>query len=383
VILLAAAAGAFWLSRDDPAKAAGPAAPQLVPVQVATAVRENVPIYLTGLGLVQAFNTVTVRARVDGELQRVLFTEGQLVKKGDLLAVIDPRPFQDALDEATAKVAQDQANLANAQLILGRETKLEANQFVPTATVDTQRTMVTQLQQQLALDQAAKSDAATQLSYTQLTSPLDGRTGVRLVDQGNIVHATDLTGVVVITQLQPISVISTLTQDDLPQVRDALNAGSVPVTAFTTDGATDLGSGTLSLIDNEIDQTTGTIRLKSTFPNAQEKLWPGQSVEIRVVQRIQADAVTVPSPALERGGTGFFVYVVGANDIVEARPVKPGQIAAGRAVIETGLAPGERVVTAGQYRLEPGTRISVESAPPGATAPGPTAPQATAPSTGG
>jgi multidrug efflux system membrane fusion protein len=362
--MLAVGAGAAaWLTRGGPADAAQSAPPPAVPVEVATVARQDVPVYLTGLGTVQAFNTVAIKTRVDGELQQVLFREGQKVKKGDLLAVIDPRPFQAALDEATAKVEQDQANLANAQLILSRDTTLTAKQFTTVETTDTQRAQVAQLQAQLALDQAAKSDAATQLSYTQLTSPLDGVTGVRLVDQGNIVHATDTTGLVVITQTEPISVLSTLPEDDLAAVRTALQAGTAQVSAFTADGANELGSGALSLIDNEIDQATGTIRLKSTFPNTDQQLWPGQFVQLRLLQRTEHNALTVPAPALQRGQDGFFVYVVNADDTVQSRPVKPGQIAKGRAIIEDGLTAGERVVTSGQYRLEPGSKISVSSSP--------------------
>jgi membrane fusion protein, multidrug efflux system len=361
VLLVLAAVGtgaALWLTRDDKAMATATAAPAPVPAQVATASREDVPIYLSGLGTIQAFNTVTVRARVDGELQQVLFKEGQYVKKGDLLAVIDPRPFQAALDEAAAKVVQDQANLKNAQLILDRDKTLTAKQFTTVETTDTQRATVEQLQGLLAQDQAAQSDASTQLSYTQLTSPIEGRTGFRLVDEGNIVHATDTTGIVVLTQLEPISAISTLPQDDLAQVQTALQAGPVSVTAFTTDGATNLGDGTLALIDNQIDPAAGTIRLKSTFPNKDLLLWPGQSVQIRLLQRTEHNATTVPSAAVQRGGNGFFIYVVGSDDTVAARSVKPGQIAGGRAVIEDGLTPGERVVTAGQYRLDDGVKIA-------------------------
>lgn len=370
-LVAAGAAVTAWLVRDDRAMAVAPAVVQPVPVQVAVAKREDVPIYLTGLGTVQAFNTVTVRARVDGQLEQVLFTEGQTVKKGDLLAVIDPRPFQAALDEAAAKVEQDQANLANAQLILDRDEKLSTKDFVTPETVDTQRTTVVQLQAQLAQDQAAKADAATQLSYTQLTSPIDGRTGIRLVDQGNIVQAADANGIVVITQIEPISTISTLPEDSLLAVRTALQAGPVTVTAFTTDGATRLGDGTLSVIDNQIDQSTGTIRLKSTFPNTDLRLWPGQFVRIRLLQQIQRDATTIPSRAVERGPDGFFVYVVGAGDAVAVRPVEVGQIADNRAIVTSGVAPGERIVSAGQYRLESGTRISAVDGPDAAdVAPG-------------
>lgn len=358
-------AAAFWYVRDDKA-APAPAAPEAVPAEVAVASREDVPIYLFGLGTVEAFNTVTVRTQIDGELQKVLFTEGQTVKKGDLLAVIDPRPSQAVLDEARAKVVQDEANLKNAQLILERDVQLTAKQFTTVEQTDDQRTTVQELQGQLAEDQAAVRDAETQLSYTQLTSPIDGRTGIRAVDEGNIVHTTDANGIVVVTQIEPISAISTLSQDDLPAVRAALKAGPVPVTAFTTDGATNLGDGTLSLIDNEIDQAAGTIRLKSTFPNKEQLLWPGQAVQIRILQQVARGATTIPSSALQRGTDGFFVYVVDAGDVVGARPVVPGQIAGGRAIIERGLSAGERVVTAGQYRLDDGVRIAPQEAAPAA-----------------
>jgi multidrug efflux system membrane fusion protein len=361
VLAAAGAAAAVWLARDGEAKSVAQTAVQAVPVQVATAKHEDVPVYLVGLGTVQAFNTVTVRAMVDGQLQQVLFTEGQQVKKGDLLAVIDPRPFQAALDEAKAKVQQDQANLANAQAILARDETLTAKQFTTVETTDTQRATVLQLQGLLAQDQAAQDDAATQLSYTQLTAPLDGRAGIRLVDQGNIVHATDPNGIVVITQTQPISTISTLPEVDLPEVQAALKAGPVALTAFTTDGATKLGDGTLVVIDNEIDQTNGTIRLKSTFPNKDETLWPGQFVQIRLLLRTERGATTVPSGAVERGPDGFFVYVVDEGDVVQPRPVKVGQIADGRAIVTAGISPGERVVAAGQYRLDAGVKIAATS----------------------
>jgi len=369
LVIVAAVAGAtFWYVRDDRAMATVKREPPPVPVEIAAAKREDVPIYLNGLGTVEAYNTVTMRARIDGELQQVLFTEGQMVRKGDLLAVIDPRPFQAALDEAAAKVAQDQADLANAKTVLDRDEQLSSKQFTTVETTDNQRAAVEQLQAQLLEDQAAQNAAATQLSYTRLTSPIDGRTGIRLVDQGNIVHATDTTGIVVITQMQPISTISTLSEDDLPAVNDALQAAPVPVTAFTTDGKSQLGDGTLSLIDNEIDQATGTIRLKSSFPNKDQALWPGQSVEVRVLQRLERDATTIPSAALQRGADGFFVYVVGSDDKVAARPLKPGQIAGGRVVVVDGLSAGERVVTAGQYRLETGVRIAAEKPDDSATA---------------
>lgn len=333
-----------------------------IPVQVASAVRADVPVYLSGIGTVQAFNTVTVRAQVDGQLQQVLFSEGQQVKKGDLLAVIDPRPFQAALDQATAKIQQDKANLDNARIILARFQKLASQSFETQAALDTQTSTVAQLVAQIAQDEAAKEAAATQLSFTQLRAPLDGRTGIRLVDQGNIVHATDSTGLVVITQTQPISVISTLAQEALPVLRAAQKMGPVSVTAFTNNGATNLGSGTLLLIDNEIDQSNGTLRLKSTFPNKDELLWPGQFVEIRLQQQIAKNALTVPSSAVQRGPQGFYVYVVTPDNLVETRSVKIGQIASGQAIVDSGVSEGERVVTSGPYRLEPGVKVAIDVA---------------------
>ena len=360
-VVVAGAVGGFWLASNDRSVAKGQTVPSTVPADVATATQRDVSVYLSGLGTVQAYNTVTVKAKVDGELQQVLFTEGQSVKKGDLLAVIDPRPFQATFDQASAKILQDQANLSNDQAILQRDKTLTAQHFTTVETTQTQQSTVAQLQAQLVQDNAAKDSAAVSLSYTQMIAPVDGRTGIRLVDQGNYVHAADTTGIVVITQTQPISVVSTLPEDDLPAVRAALKAGPVIVTAFTRDGSTNLGTGTLSVIDNEIDQTSGTMRLKSTFPNADETLWPGQFVDIRLQQKVIHDAVTVPSAAIQRGQDGFFVYVVKPDNMVEARTVTPGQIADGLAAIDSGLASGERVVTSGQYRLEPGTTISVQS----------------------
>ncbi|RDJ22080.1 efflux RND transporter periplasmic adaptor subunit [Bosea caraganae] len=360
-VLALGASGLPWFTHEAQAQA-GPNVPA-TPVQVAAAQREDVPVYLTGLGTVQAFNTVTVRAQVDGQLQKVLFTEGQMVKQGDVLAEIDPRSYQAAFDQATAKIQQDQANLNNAEAMLARDQKLASQDFASQQTLDTQRSTVEQLKAQVAQDQAARDAAAVQLSYTKLVAPLSGRTGVRLVDAGNIVHAADSTGLVVITQTQPISVVSPLPEAQLPLVHAALNAGAVPVTAFTGDGATELGSGTLSLISNQIDQASGTIQLKSTFPNSTESLWPGQFVSLRLQQQIVRNAVTIPSAAVQRGQAGFFVYVVGSDDVIQAHPVELGQIAAGRSIVRQGVAEGERVVTSGAYRLEPGIKVSIDDAP--------------------
>lgn len=358
----------LWLRHDDQTVAALPPSDPAVPVHIETVAKTDVPVYLSGLGTVQAFNTVTLKTQVDGVLQEMRFQEGQTVHKGDVLAVIDPRPFQDTYNEAVAKLNQDQVNLANAKVTLDRDARL-VGQSMTQQTVDNQRATYNQQAAQVEQDQAAKNDAATQLAYTQVTSPLDGRTGIRLVDPGNIVHAADTTGLVVITQTQPISVISTLSEDDLPALRTALNNGPITVTALTRDG-TELGDGTLTLIDNEIDQTTGTIRLKSTLANKNEALWPGEFVELRVRQRLQHDAITVSPAAVQRGPDGFFVYVVKADSTVEMRPITVGSIADGRMSVTSGLAAGEHVVTSGQYRLEPGIKVAAQDASPQQTADG-------------
>ena len=339
-----------------------PAPSPAIPVSVATAERRDVPIYLTGLGTVQAFNTVTVKSRVDGELVKVAFTEGQDVKAGDLLAQVDPRPFQAAYDQAVAKKAQDKANLANAKLDLQRFRDLAMRSFAPKQQVDTQRATVAQLKAQIRGDQAAIDSAQIQLGYTTITSPLSGRTGIRLVDQGNIVHASDATGLVVITQLQPISVVFTLPESDLPAVQSALAAGPVQILAISRDDNRQLAEGTIAVLDNQIAQTTGTIRLKGTFPNKDDALWPGEFLDIRVLARTASNVVTVPSTALQRGPNGYYAYVVKPDNTVETRPIEVGQISAGVAIVDDGVAAGERVVTAGQYRLQPGARVEASSA---------------------
>jgi multidrug efflux system membrane fusion protein len=368
-MLLVVAGGGFvvWMHDSRATAVAPPPQPLAVPVHAASATRADVPISLTGLGIVQAFNTVTVHVRVEGELQQVLFTEGQHVKRGDLLAVIDPRPFQATLDQAKAKRDQDKAALANARLNLKRDADLAARDYASRQVLDNQKSTVEQLVAAVAQDDAMVFSAETQLSYTRIVAPLDGRTGIRLVDQGNIVHPTDTTGLVVITQMQPISVIATLPEGDLPDVNAALHAGPVEVTASSRDGARQLDVGTLSLIDNTIDQQSGTLRLKITFPNKAGTLWPGQFVQVEVRTQVAHDAVTVPSSAIQRGPDGFFVYIVQPDDTVVPHPIQPGQIAHGRAIVEGGVEPGERVVTAGQYRLSPGTRVIVRDATTGAT----------------
>ena len=364
-ILIAAWGGYVgWQHRAaaENAVAAASAPSPAIPVSVATAQRRDVPIYPSGLGTVQAFNTVTVKTRVDGELIKVAFTEGQDVKAGDLLAQIDPRPFQAAYDQAVAKKVQDEANLANAKVDLQRFSDLATRNFAPKQQVDTQRATVAQLEAQIQGDQAAIDSAKTQLDYTTITSPLTGRTGIRLVDQGNIVHATDTTGLVVVTQLQPISVVFTLPESELASVQLALKSGPVRIFAMDRDSDKQLAEGTIAVLDNQIAQTTGTLRIKGTFPNKDGALWPGEYLNIRLLARTAPNVVTVPSSTLQRGPNGYYAYVVKPDSTVETRPLKVGQVSEGVAIVDDGVAAGEQIVTAGQYRLQPGARIEVNNA---------------------
>jgi len=364
-LLLLLAIGWVWLSRK-PVSAAGAAgahgAHGAVAVETAVAARRDVPVYLEGLGNVQAFYTAKITARVDGELQRIGFVEGQLVRKGDLLAQIDPRPMQAALDQAIGMQAKDTAQLDSAKRDLARYQLLAPQNLTSKQVLDTQQALVAQLQAQLQVDQAAIDNARTQLAYASITAPFAGRTGIRLVDPGNIVHAADTTGIVVVTQIQPIAVVFTLPEDALPQVNQALAAGSVEVAALSRDDRTALDTGTLTLVDNEIDPATGTVRLKATFDNARNALWPGQFVNVRVLLQQRHDVVTLPTTAIEHGPQGLFAYVVRADSTVEARPIKTAEDSDGVTVVTDGLQPGERVVTSNQYRLQPGAPVSALAA---------------------
>ncbi len=328
-----------------------------VPVEVTNQKRENVPVYLNSLGFVQSENTVNITPQISGQLESVSFVEGQQVHKGDLLAVIDPRPFQAAVDEAAAKTAQDQANLANAQYLLEKDTRLAGQQIVTQEELEQQRAQVNALSAQLQQDQSAKENADISLSYTQIRSPIDGRTGIRQIDPGNQVSPSGATPIVTITQMDPISVISTLREGDLEKVKSALAAGPVEVRALSMDMTTELGSGDVLLIDNEINQDTGTIKIKSTFANPQAKLWPGQSISLRILQKLLPDALTVPSAALQRGPDGYFLYVVDSDGRAQVKNVTVGPIEEHFAMIASGLAATDDVVVTGQYRLSPGTAV--------------------------
>jgi membrane fusion protein, multidrug efflux system len=364
-IIVVAAAALAWRFPHVPATAtSSPAqASRAVPVTAGAAETKDVGVYATGLGTVQAFNTVTVRTRVDGQLDKLAFTEGQDVKTGDVLAQIDPRTYQAQLEQATAKKQLDEATLANAKRDLDRYMLLLKTNAIPSQQLDTQRALVAQDEAQLKLDQGAIDNARAFVDYCTIRSPLDGRTGIRLVDQGNIVHASDATGLVVITQLQPISVIFTLPEDQLPDVFSGMVDGplKVFVTARTDDHQLD--AGTLELVDNTIDQSTGTIRLKATFPNANHTLWPGQYVNVRLMLRTLRQVVTVPSTAIQRGPDGLYVYVIKPDSTAAMQPVEVRQMVDGTAVVDKGLAAGTRIVVSGQYRLQPGSRVRVAAAP--------------------
>ena len=359
VVLLLGAGVAVWRYSGE-TKAAVSTTPDMspaIPVTFGTAETKDVPVYLTALGTVQAYNTVTVKVRVDGQLIKVAFTEGQNVKEGDLLAQIDPRPFQATLDSAIATKAKDQAQLDNARLDLVRfrTAGVIAN---TQQQIDTQAALVRQLEATVQTDQANIEAAQVQLDYTTIKAPISGRTGIRLVDQGNIVHATDTTGLVVLTQLRPISVIFTLPQDQLRDVTAQMKASPTPlqVIANGRDGRK-LGVGTLALVDNMIDVTSGSVKLKATFPNENDALWPGQYVGIQLRLQTLQHVVTVPSTAVQRGPNGFYVYVVKPDSTVAMQPITVTQMADGTSVIKSGLDAGTRIVAAGQYRLQPNSRV--------------------------
>lgn len=348
-----------WRWHSDKAGAAEvhPNAHAAIRVETGTVKRMDVPIYLEGLGTVQAYYTVTITARVDGQLQKVGFVEGQTVAKGSLIAQIDPRPYQAALDQAVAMKAKDGSQLHGALQDLQRYGVLAPQDLTSKQTLDMQRGLVGELQAQVKADEAIIENARTQLGYTTITAPIEGRTGIRLVDPGNIVHASDTTGIVVLTQVQPISFIFTLPEDQLPAVSGALATGPVAVAAMSRDTKTVLDRGTLALIDNQIDQATGTARLKATFPNTSNKLWPGEFINARVLVETDRNALTIPSAAVQRGPTGVFTYVVKADSTVEARPILIGAESGNVTVVTKGVNDGEVVVTNNQYRLQPGVQV--------------------------
>ncbi|WP_024509069.1 efflux RND transporter periplasmic adaptor subunit [Bradyrhizobium sp. ARR65] len=361
VLLIGAGAGAHFPHGPAPSHAAEPKAAPLVPVTAAHANKGDVPIVLEGLGTVTPINTATIRTQVQGTLDSVDFVEGQDVKRGDVLAKIDPRVFEAQVDQAEAALARDQASLKNAQLNLARTQPLAARGFATQQLLDTQDSQVAQAQGTVALDKAALEAAQTQLSYTTITAPFDGITGIRRIDPGNIVHPADANGLVILTQLKPISVIFTLPSTNIPDVQKALASGEASVDAYDAANKQKLDHGSLMLIDNQVDASTGTVRLKASFPNEKKDLWPGSFVNIHLTIAIRHDAVTVPLTAVLQAPSGAFVYVVDTNHVVSMRNVKAGQSREGKVLIDQGLSGDETVVTAGQYRLTPGISVEVVS----------------------
>ena len=361
--LVVAGAGYYGWQRfhgehtETAANGAQKAARNPVRVSVATVEKADFPVYQTSLGTVQAFNSVLVRSRVDGQIDKIAFTEGQMVKQGDLLTTIDPRPYQAVLDQAKAKKDQDEANLANTNLDLQRFIKL--GEFATRQQLDTQRSSVSQITAQIAADVAAISNAQTQLDYTQISAPISGVVGLRQVDIGNIVNAAQQTGIVSIAQVEPIAVIFTSPEDQLPDIKGAQGATPLKTIAMTTDGKRPLAEGKLAVVNNQVDSTSGTIRLKAVFDNKDHALWPGQSVSTRLLVKILRDATVVPDEAVQHGTEGLFVYVVNQDNKAELRKVKVSQSIDGRSVIEQGVSAGERVVTTGQFKVQPGSPVSI------------------------
>jgi len=349
----------YWTQGPEPAHAARPPARASVPVRVANVSRQDVPIYLTGLGTVQATFTIGIHAQVDGKLEQVLFTEGQHVKKGDVLARIDPRLFQAALDQAKARKAQDEATLVAAEKDLARFKSLSARGFESQQNVDLQQAKVDTAKAAIAADVASIETAQTQLDYTSITAPSDGRVGVRMVDPGNIVHANDQGAIAMLTLSQPAAVVFTLPAQTLDDVRDAMTRGDVSVLAYERDNRRLLGSGTLLMVDNMIDPATATYRLKAIFPNEDEKLWPGKFVNARLLLETRPNVVVVPNTAVQRGPDGLFTWIVSADNTVETRRIEVGPSMGDVTIVTSGVEDGERVVTQGQYKLQNKAPVSI------------------------
>jgi multidrug efflux system membrane fusion protein len=335
-----------------------PAAPPPVGVVAASVQSHDVPIYLRGVGTVIAFNNVLARSQITGELVKISFDQGQQVKKGDVLAVIDPRPYQAQLDQAIANRDRDQAHLENANIDLKRYNELAKQKSIAQQLADSQKAIVDQLIAIVKSDEAIIESARVNLSYTNLTSPIDGVTGIRQIDIGNIIHPTDVNGLVDVTQIEPISLIFTLPENEFVPVQEHLSQGSVTVFVDSQDGK-QLDQGKLNLVDNQIIQTTGTIRLRAQFPNQKHLLWPGQLVNARLLLDTRHDGLTVPASVVQQGPQGAYAYVINPDSSVAIRPIKVAQISEGRALIDSGLQANEQVVTDGQYKLQPGVHVTI------------------------
>jgi multidrug efflux system membrane fusion protein len=375
IVVAVAAVTVYSLSGDKPHTRGGRGrggAEGPVPVLAVASKRADVPVYLDAVGTVRALNTVTVRSQVDGKLIDIAFNEGQDVKKGDVLARIDPTTFKAQLDQAVAKKAQDEAQLQNARTDLDRYEKLAATNSINRQQADTQRAMVAQLEALVQVDQGAIDNAKAILAYTTIMAPIDGRTGIRQVDVGNIIHASDTSGIVVITQLRPISVLFNLPQQYLDQVNKAFARAPLKVAALRSDNDAVIDNGTLTVVDNQVDQSTGTVRLKAEFPNADLQQWPGQFVNVRLLLDTMKQVVVIPTGAVQRGPNGTFVYVV-KDGAVSMRPITVVKQDEVQAVVSKGVEPPEQVVTTGFVRLTEGAKVTVSEpgAPPAATpAPG-------------
>jgi len=364
LIVALATGGVLALTHTLPFERAAPRAattPPAVPVVAGTVVQHDVPIYLTGVGTVIAYNTVIVRSQIQGQIASINFTEGQAVHTGDLLSQIDPRPYQAQVDQVTATRDRDQAQLVNAQANLARYTQLGDKGWATPQLVETQKAQVAQLQSAIKADEALIEAAQIQLSYTRLTSPIDGVTGLRQVDIGNIIHPTDPNGLVVVTQIEPISLIFTLPESNLPQIQEQEQKTKQPLTvlAYSQDNTIKLDEGTLALVNNEILQTTGSIQLKANFPNKTHRLWPGELVNARLLLDTRHDGLTVPAGVLQQGPQGAYAYVINPDRSVAIRPIKVAQVSEGQALIDSGLQANEQVVVDGQYKLQPGTHVTI------------------------
>jgi membrane fusion protein, multidrug efflux system len=331
--------------------------PPAVPVVSGNVHQGDVPIYLRGVGTVIAYNNVIVRSQITGQIVKIAFTQGQTVHQGDLLAEIDPRPYQAQLDQATANRDRDQAQVVNAQANLGRYTSLEQKGYASTQLVDTQNAQLAQLQAMVKSDEGVIEQAQANLSYTKLTAPIDSVTGIRQVDIGNIIHPTDPNGLVDLTQVQPISLIFSLPQTDFVEIQQEMAKGPLTVLAYSQDDKTKLDEGKLDLIDNQIVQTTGTVRLRASFPNAKRLLWPGELIDARLLLDTRHDGLTIPASAVQQGPNGSFVWVIGPDETVQTRPVTISQISEGQALVDAGLQANEKIVANGQYRLVAGARV--------------------------
>ena len=369
VIALGGAGAWYCLQSPEPVRG-GRGAALPIPVVAAEVTKRDLPIYLTGLGAVQASFTVGIRTQVDGKLEQVLFVEGQDVKKGDVLARIDPRLYQAALDQAKAKKMQDQALLISAQKDFDRSRTLVERRVETQQLVDQQQAKVDQLIAAVATDDAAIETAQTNFDYTSIRAPNDGRVGVRMIDPGNIVHASNAGVITTLTLTKPAAVLFTLSARSLDDVRDAMARGPVEVAAISQDNVRVLSKGTLLLVDNIVDQKSATMRLKAMFANEDEQLWPGDYVNAQVLLEVRHDVLTVPSPAIQRGPDGTFIWVITANDTVQLREITPGPTNDAQTIITSGLSEGERVVVDGQYKLRPNLKVEV-TAPAQATAPTP------------